>query len=74
MENRIVIGGLYRHYKGNVYRVLQIAKHTETMETLVVYADITDPQKIWARPVSMWNETVSAKDGDTLRFRLLEGE
>ena len=72
MEHDVVLGGLYRHYKGGLYRVLHLAKHSETLETLVVYANEQDPTLVWARPISMWNETVSTKDGDVLRFSLLE--
>jgi hypothetical protein len=72
MNERPIRGALYRHYKGGLYRVLQLAKHSETLETLVVYANEHDPTLVWARPISMWNETVSTKDGDVLRFTLLE--
>ena len=72
MEHDVVLGGLYRHYKGGLYRVLHLAKHSETLETLVVYANEQDPTLVWARPISMWNETVHTKDGEVLRFSLLE--
>lgn len=49
---------IYRHYKGNRYEVVCVAKHSESLEELVVYCDIARPEKIWARPLSMWNETV----------------
>lgn len=50
---------LYRHYKGNVYKVDLIAAHTETEEDLVVYRDIKFPEKKpWARPLSMFNDYV----------------
>lgn len=63
----IVIGGIYRHYKGNKYQVLYSAKHTETGEDLIIYTRLYDPTKqVWARPSSMWNETV-VKDGKTVK-------
>ena len=68
MEKEVVQGTVYRHYKGNLYRVLYIAKHTETMEDLVVYVNVEDESHVWARPISMWNETV----GDTVRFLKVE--
>lgn len=46
--------GFYRHKKGNIYEVLFVAKHTETHEDLVIYKDVNDEQKIWARPVNMF--------------------
>lgn len=63
--------GTYRHYKGYVYKVLCIAKHSETLEKMVIYQDVTAPDKIWARPASMWNEDVEV-DGKTVkRFQLI---
>ena len=67
----IKIGGTYRHYKGNLYKVLYIATHTENEEKLVVYQDIKDESKVWARPYSMWNETVKTENGEVLRFESL---
>lgn len=64
--------GTYRHYKGNTYEVLHIAKHSETLEDMVVYQDVNNPDKIWARPLSMWNDDI-AIDGKTVkRFELME--
>ncbi|MBQ1932546.1 MAG: DUF1653 domain-containing protein [Muribaculaceae bacterium] len=40
--------GIYRHKKGNIYRVLFEAKHSETLEDLVIYQDVNDETKIWA--------------------------
>ncbi len=54
--------GRYRHYKGNEYRVLYIAKHSETLEPTVVYRALYGDSDVWVRPASMWNETVE-KDG-----------
>ncbi len=59
-------GVLYRHYKGNVYEVVAVAKHSETLEELVIYKDTSDESKVWARPASMWNETVIL-DGKRVR-------
>jgi len=58
--------GLYRHFKGNIYKVLYIAKHSETLEDIVVYVDVNDESKVWVRPASMWNETVE-RDGKTYK-------
>ena len=56
--------GKYRHFKGKEYEVLGIAKHSETLEELVVYKALYDDGGIWVRPVSMWNERVE-RDGKT---------
>ena len=63
---------IYRHYKGNVYRVLHLAKHTETMEDMVIYTPVTGESYVWARPLSMWFDTVQTKDGDVSRFTRIE--
>ena len=54
--------GRYRHFKGNEYRVLGMARHRETMEEMVVYQALYGEQGIWVRPAHMWNETVE-RDG-----------
>ena len=50
----VVIGGTYKHFKGHVYKVLYIAKDSETLEDLVIYQDTLDPNKIWARKKNMF--------------------
>lgn len=64
--------GKYRHFKGGMYQVIAVAKHTETLEDVVVYRALYGEGKIWVRPVSMWNETVE-KDGVSCpRFTFVE--
>mgnify|MGYP000629834339 FL=1 len=58
--------GRYRHFKGNEYEVLYVARHSETMEEMVVYRALYGERGIWVRPASMWNETVE-RDGKTYR-------
>lgn len=58
--------GRYRHFKGNEYQVLYIAKHSETMEEMVVYKALYGEGGIWVRPASMWEETVT-REGKTFR-------
>ena len=58
--------GRYRHFKGNEYMVLHIARHSETTEPMVVYQALYGDHGIWVRPASMWNETVE-HDGKTVR-------
>ena len=50
--------GKYRHFKGGLYEIVCIAKNSETLEDTVIYRSLTEPEKIWARPLSMWDETV----------------
>jgi len=65
MEQQIITGR-YRHFKGNEYEVLYIAKHSETLEPMVVYRALYGEFGIWVRPASMWNETVE-RDGKTYK-------
>ena len=65
--------GRYRHFKGNEYKVLGIARHSETEEELVVYRALYGDFGLWVRPVSMWNETVE-RDGKTFRRFTYIGE
>lgn len=67
-----IVKGKYRHFKGNEYEVLYVAKHSETLESMVVYRALYGDFGVWVRPASMWNETVE-KDGKTFkRFTLIE--
>ena len=54
--------GKYRHFKGNEYELLGIARHSETMEPMVVYRALYGEQGLWVRPLAMWTETVE-RDG-----------
>ena len=65
---REIPAGKYRHYKGNEYEVLCIAKHSETLEPMVIYRALYGEGGIWARPAAMWNETVA---GGMRRFMRL---
>lgn len=54
--------GRYRHFKGGEYEVLHIARHSETLEDMVVYRALYGEKGVWVRPASMWGELV-VKDG-----------
>lgn len=54
--------GRYRHFKGNEYRVLCTAKHSETQEPMVVYRALYGEGGVWVRPAAMWAEQVD-RDG-----------
>lgn len=58
--------GIYRHYKGGLYKVIGNAVYTETEEPLVIYHPLGEPSKIWARPESMWNDYIV--NADARRF------
>ena len=69
-----VLPGVYRHYKGNRYQVLYLAKHSETLEEMVVYQALYGERGIWVRPASMWNETVDYQGKQVKRFTYIETE
>lgn len=74
MEREIVIGGKYKHFKGNEYIVLMVAKDSETMEDVVVYKALYGEYGIWVRPLNMFMEQV-VREGKTMnRFELVMGE
>ena len=64
--------GLNRHFKGNKYKLLYVAKHSETLEPMVVYQALYGEQGIWVRPASMWFEHVDRDDYHGPRFYPIE--
>lgn len=68
----IVIGGIYEHYKGKKYCVVGVAKHSETLEELVVYRQLYGEHGLWVRPKDMFLEMVRIDENDVPRFRLTQ--
>jgi len=66
--------GIYRHYKGGEYRVLNEVLNSETKEPLVVYQDIKNEKKIWARPKEMFLEEVEVDGESKPRFAYIQEE
>lgn len=64
--------GKYRHFKGNEYEVIGIAKNSETLEETVVYRALYGDGGLWVRPASMWNETVERDGKIYKRFNFIE--
>ena len=60
--------GLYRHFKGNLYRLLYVAKHSETLEPMVVYQALYGEMGVWVRPAAMWSEHIDRDDYHAPRF------
>ena len=68
----VKINGIYQHYKGNMYQVLNIAKHSENLEEMVVYKALYGTGEVWVRSLSMFEEKI-VKDGKTIeRFKFLK--
>lgn len=63
--------GLYRHYKGNLYQVFALARHSENLEPLVVYQALYGSYGIWVRPYSMFVETIEYQGNKVPRFEFI---
>ncbi len=62
--------GTYRHFKGGRYEVIALAKHSESLESMVVYRALYGDGQVWVRPASMWNEEVEYEGKTVKRFTL----
>lgn len=69
LAKTIVVNGLYEHYKGFRYRVLAVARHSETLEELVVYQALYGKGSVWVRPLSMFLENVTVNGKSQPRFK-----
>ena len=72
LANTVAINGLYEHYKGLYYKVLAIARHSETLEELVVYQAQYGEKGIWVRPLAMFLENVTIDGKSQPRFKLIQ--
>lgn len=66
--------GRYRHYKGKDYKVVDVARHSETEEYMVVYRTLYGDHSLWVRPLSMFTQNVIIDGKEIPRFRLIEAE
>jgi len=71
MESKISLGK-YRHYKGNTYEVIGVAKHSETLQEMVVYRALYGENELWVRPLSMFLEEVEADGKKVPRFEKID--
>ncbi|MGL4226653.1 MAG: DUF1653 domain-containing protein [Rickettsia sp.] len=66
--------GIYKHYKGKLYQVIDTAKHTETLEELVVYKALYDDFQLWVRPLAMFNGKVLLNGKNIPRFEFISAK
>ena len=64
--------GIYRHFKGMKYELVDFAKHSETLETMVVYRALYGEGGLWVRPLSMWSEIIERDGKRFTRFTPVE--
>lgn len=68
----VKIGGIYKHFKGNQYKVINIAIHSETEEKMVVYMKLYGDYSVWVRPYSMFIDMKTIDGESVQRFKLQE--
>ena len=64
--------GKYRHFKGKEYELLFVAKHSETLEPMVVYRALYGEGGVWVRPAEMWSEIVEKENYRGPRFTAVD--
>ena len=70
--NELIVGGRYRHYKGNEYEVIAVSRHSETLEPMVVYRPLYGEGGLWVRPAGMWLEHIERDGYSGPRFQYME--
>lgn len=71
MQPETILPGRYRHFKGNDYAVLYVAKHSESLEDMIVYRQLYGEGNVWVRPLSMFQEMVEVEGEKVPRFQYL---
>ncbi len=67
-------GEIYRHFKGNVYEVVAVGRHSETLEQYVVYRALSGDGEVWIRPLIMFTEQIQQGDALIPRFKKITPE
>ena len=71
MKTKEIKPGIYLHFKGGEYEVINFATHSETGEKLVIYRNLHNTSEVWARPVEMFAEKVDVDGRKTDRFTFI---
>lgn len=72
LAQSIIVGGLYEHHKGFRYKVIGVARHSETLEELVVYQALYGEGGTWVRPLVMFLENIVINGQSKPRFKLIQ--
>jgi hypothetical protein len=72
LAKSLVVGDLYEHYKGHHYKIFAIARHSESLEELVIYQALYGNNEVWVRPLDLFLEEVIINERSQPRFKLIE--
>jgi len=70
--DKVKVKGIYQHFKGSSYQVLGVAKHSESLEELVIYQHLDGDKEIWARPTAMFLDEVEVDGKKVPRFKYID--
>ncbi len=72
LAKSVELGSLYEHYKGLRYKILAVARHSETLEEMVIYEALYGEHDVWARPLSMFLESITIDGKIQPRFKRID--
>lgn len=72
MKPPLIRAGIYKHFKGGMYKVISIALHSETKEEMVVYRSLKDEDQLWVKSLVMFCENIEAEGKMVQRFQFIK--